>query len=441
MRGRYKRKHQKERYDDRADYGEGLSPLPGEATAGCTPVPGLTVQDAASSGTKKGARCPIYNSEKVYLGVRVKMPVRDLLKNIRIAQGLEPGEFQKIYGKTVKGVQKRVKTRTGRQNAKRKNITKSLEELAIIVEVLEEDLRTSNNHSPPQSYSPSDCAASPEWSPTGAGYNSEEYNDMIPSPQSYMTYSPCTAEYYQAPSPPCSMHNSLQLSSVGRDGGRGEEWFDPPSHGWNLNSSAYFWTQLQKEESQLRDVSDAELLAADEHGKTALHKVACVGKRAQGYAIAKRIATLNSLDLKDSDGMTPLLHAAKHNHHLMVADLIRLGANVNETNNLGKSCLHLSAEKGYIRVLEVLKHSMMDGVYVDVEATENSGMSVLQCASVALKATVRELESSKSPTSTRLHTLRQEQMMETLECLLQMGSYVHTMVQHSGSQSIQPTLG
>lgn len=50
---------------------------------------------------------------------------------------------------------------------------------------------------------------------------------------------------------------------------------------------------------------------------------------------------------------TALLHAAKHNHHLMVADLIRLGANVNATNNSGKSCLHLSAEKGYIRVLEV----------------------------------------------------------------------------------------
>lgn len=50
---------------------------------------------------------------------------------------------------------------------------------------------------------------------------------------------------------------------------------------------------------------------------------------------------------------TALLHAANHNHHLMVADLISLGANVNETNNLGKSCLHLSAEKGYIRVLEV----------------------------------------------------------------------------------------
>lgn len=50
---------------------------------------------------------------------------------------------------------------------------------------------------------------------------------------------------------------------------------------------------------------------------------------------------------------TALLHAANHNHHLMVADLISLGANVNEANNSGKSCLHLSAEKGYIRVLEV----------------------------------------------------------------------------------------
>lgn len=50
---------------------------------------------------------------------------------------------------------------------------------------------------------------------------------------------------------------------------------------------------------------------------------------------------------------TALLYAAKHNQHLMVADLIYLGANVNETNNSGKSCLHLSAEKGFFRVLEV----------------------------------------------------------------------------------------
>ena len=41
-----------------------------------------------------GSRCSIYDGEKVYLGVRVKMPVRDLLRNIRLAQGVEPQDFQ-----------------------------------------------------------------------------------------------------------------------------------------------------------------------------------------------------------------------------------------------------------------------------------------------------------------------------------------------------------
>lgn len=142
--------------------------------------------------------------------------------------------------------------------------------------------------------------------------------------------------------------------------------------------------------------------------------MACIGKRALGYCIAQRMAALNCLDLRDSAGMvscniyscclfmkqtclkmctlnrphlfsqvsslsdvqnmmcvfetgscdpvfigaitclqTALLHAAKHNQHLMVADLIHLGANVNVRNKLGKTCLHLSAEKGYVRVLEV----------------------------------------------------------------------------------------
>lgn len=59
------------------------------------------------------------------------------------------------------------------------------------------------------------------------------------------------------------------------------------------------------------------------------------------------------------------------------------------------------------------------------------GMSVLQCASLALKDIVRKLENSKSPNHTTLHTLHQEQMMETLECLLHMGSHLHTMVRPS----------
>jgi len=37
----------------------------------------------------------------------------------------------------------------------------------------------------------------------------------------------------------------------------------------------------------------------------------------------------------------------------MVADLVSLGANINAKDRYGKTCLHLSAENGYIRVLEV----------------------------------------------------------------------------------------
>lgn len=86
-----------------------------------------------------------------------------------------------------------------------------------------------------------------------------------------MTYSPGTTECHQALSPPGFMHNSLQLSTtgiIGRDSERGEEWFGPQNHNWNLDSTAFFWTQIQKEESQLRNISDAVLLASDGHGKT-----------------------------------------------------------------------------------------------------------------------------------------------------------------------------
>lgn len=60
-------------------------------------------------------------------------------------------------------------------------------------------------------------------------------------------------------------------------------------------------------------------------------------------------------------------------------------------------------------------------------------MSVLQCVSVAMKATMRDLEDGASSNQSRFQALRQEQMMETLECLLQMGSYLHTMVNTRGA--------
>ncbi|XP_017289297.1 uncharacterized protein zgc:113279 [Kryptolebias marmoratus] len=380
----------------------------------------------------KGSTCSIYGGEKVYLGVRVRMPVKDLLKNIRVSRGQDTADFQERDPKTGSaGNLKRARTRSRSQAIRVKRPVKSLEELSIIIEVLEEDLKTSTtSHSPTYSLPPSNSPGDSEPSPADAGYG-DEYDEIIPSPESYTTYSPRTAEYYSSWSPTDCMFSSLQLvgvSNLQRKDNREEEWIKHQNNHWDPNSATFFWTQLQKEERQLRATSDKELLGTDEHGKIALHKVVCLGKRALAYVIAKRMAALNSLDLKDSDGMTALLYAAKHNQHLMVADLISLGANVNEKNNLGKSCLHLSAENGYIRVLEVLRQAMVGGVHIDVEATDNSGMSVLQCASLALKTSMSEDKSSMSPDRSRLQTLRQEHMMETLECLLQIDSYRPTTV-------------
>lgn len=375
------------------------------------PVPGFTGKRVPRVKRPRGPKRSGIANEKVYLGVRVKMPVRDMLKNIRISQGWGPQELQDTFKKK----EERVKTRTGCKAAKRRSPTKSLEELAIIVEVLEEDLKINTTHGSSHQSSQSSPPASPVWSPGITGYNSDGSEDMIPSPQTYMSYSP-RADYHQAMSPdymPCTSPASSpeELHSL---------------QNWGMDSSAFFWIQLQKEEMVLNNICDAELLATDELGQNLLHKVVRVGKRALACAVAKRMAAINSLDLKDNDGMTALLYAAKYNHHLMVTDLINLGASINEKNNDGKSCLHLSAEKGYIQVLEVLKQLMMDGFFVDVEATDNSGMSVLQCASVALKTTVGELASSRSPLCTRLNSLLKAQMLETLECLLQMGSYLHS---------------
>lgn len=55
-----------------------------------------------------------------YLGVRVKMPVKDMLRNIRLAKGLDP---QGIHGQASKGEKKRVNTHRERKNSKRDPIS------------------------------------------------------------------------------------------------------------------------------------------------------------------------------------------------------------------------------------------------------------------------------------------------------------------------------
>ncbi|KAG7471378.1 hypothetical protein MATL_G00124030 [Megalops atlanticus] len=468
----------------------GGSPIPGELASPNnepnSPVSGLTQAKNGEDGCgksrgaqkiskesigPKGSKTPC---EKRYLGVRVRMPVRDMLRRIRIAKGLDPNDIQGHQGKAsrMSGEKKRV-TSSGDRRKRLNKQHASLEDLAIIVEVLEEDLRASRGPGcPGGGHSAAYC---PQWREDPAYLDipceSHSPGGGPPSPQNSslacgLSPGGCVgypSPPYSQPAPPCSAHQgafhsdeaeetsfsppppllpppcSTELPSPGdplfpgpasAPGGRSQERDcprgdvaaqrpGPPDRDWS--TTAFFWHQLQREERLLLAVSDEELLAPDTSGRTLLHSVVSLGKRATAYAIAKRMAALDRLDIKDAEGKTALHLAAQKNQHLMVSDLLFLRANVNERDRFGRTCLHLSAENGYVRVLEVLRGYMNDGMYINVEATDINGFSALQCATVALNATVQELQDSTGPSEVRFHTLRQEQLLDTLECLLLMG--------------------
>ncbi|XP_058655062.1 uncharacterized protein zgc:113279 isoform X1 [Onychostoma macrolepis] len=460
------------------DYSCDGSPLPVESPSSANgpnlPVPSQKAKNSCQTGPKKHKS----TSDKNYLGVRVRMPVRDMLRNIRIAKGIDPKDLQGKHSKTSKGDKKRVNTGGNRRRFLKKHQTKSLEELAIIVEVLEEDLKTcqsnrlpnkspsasyssefwfedaspqgflntygqenemplSPSYSVPSSTSPVHSVSSSYPSPTysqGANVffgNQEDYSSYETDKYRYddlygMSCSPANSCEYQVLSPQESFNASPNPEVW--EGSSQKMNYPPWPHSQQeeeWSGMTFFWTQLEREENLLKDISDQELLAVDENGRILLHRVVEEGKRSLVYVIARRMVALKKLDIKDSEGKTPLHLAAQKNQHFMVADLVSLGANINVKDRYGKTCLHLSAENGYIRVLEVLKGLMRNGVYINLEERDANGLSALQCAAVSLNHTVRELELCESAGRVRLHTLRKEQMMETLECLLQMECYLH----------------
>ncbi|XP_018972036.2 uncharacterized protein LOC109103148 [Cyprinus carpio] len=464
------------------DYSCGGSPLPAEPPSDAN-IPNLPIPTQKESGGSKAKNsCQTApkkqksTSEKKYLGVRVRMPVRDMLKNIRIAKGIDPKDLQGNHSKASKGNKKRVNT-GGNLRRFLKHQTKSLEELAIIVEVLEEDLKTCQSHRFPNK-SPSASYSSEFWvedaSPQGFMNTNGQENEMLLSPsysvpsdtspvhsvsssypsptysqgadvflgnqEEYSRYESDNYRYdglygmscsaansceYQVPSPQESFNASPnpEVWEVSSQKMNCPPWPHSQHEEW---SGMTFLTQLEREENLLKGISDQELLEVDENGRVLLHRVVEKGKRSLVYVIARRMAALKKLDIKDSEGKTPLHLAAQKNLHFMVVDLVSLGANINVKDRYGKTCLHLSAENGYIRVLEVLKGLMRNGVYINLEERDANGLSALQCAAVALNHTVRELELCGPAGWVRLHTLRKEQMIETLECLLQMECYLHT---------------
>ncbi|NXT46383.1 IKBZ inhibitor, partial [Pluvianellus socialis] len=426
--------------------------------------------------------------QKRYMGVRVKMPVRELLRKIRLSKGLDPAHSKDtscLISLPHLPPSPFLLLFQSKQSVGQ--TLKSLEDLDILVEVLQEDLNKSqlkkeSLHSVPDGVwqgSSTDLQAS-RWETGGnkqaAGglqerchsltklrsyccfkdfnsallgkvetsfcddqKNMEESNSpgtfsrtsekesswwiqeaCMSTQKSFPRYSSQNTSPHSNPSGSCS--EVLLEANTGSPDVEGHSKSTPPSFTQQDPSAiSFFQFQLHREESLLRNIPAEKLLAPDENGNRLLHKAVAQGRRALTYALARRFASLNKINEKDAEKRTALHLAAEKNQHLMVSDLISLGANVNEQDSLGKTPLHLCAEHGYLRVLEVLKNCKNNGVRLEVNLTDHFGLTPLHCA--ALAHTVLVTESQKTDIDTdmgRFLRLRKDQILEGINCLLQM---------------------
>jgi ankyrin repeat protein len=131
---------------------------------------------------------------------------------------------------------------------------------------------------------------------------------------------------------------------------------------------------------------------SQESGK-ALERLQVLGIELQGDALAKAIATRQqrvvewlldaqvSPNVKDSMGMTPLLHAVVANDWKLAARLLAAGADPKECDPRGVSPLMIAAAAGHLETMDAL---LRQGA--DVNVTDAGGRSALHYAVAARKA-------------------------------------------------------
>uniref|UniRef100_H9GUG1 Uncharacterized protein n=1 Tax=Anolis carolinensis TaxID=28377 RepID=H9GUG1_ANOCA len=284
--------------------------------------------------------------------------------------------------------------------------SKSVEELDILVEVLQEDLNASQSKFGLQMPTPYGQVSAPEsqspWIERVGNPPSEEHWESIP---------------FQPRSPDISWHPF--------GCGAMEGCPTPTNIFRNQCEEERHWQkfQLQQEEARLRNISMEKLLEPDPHGNRPLHGAVTQGRRALAYALAWRMAYLNKIDEKDTAKQTALHIAARKNHQLIAGDLIALGANVNAKDILGKTPLHLCAEKGNLAVLEVLQSCQQNGTHVEVDVTNNQGLTPLQGGALAHAALVKDLEiPGLSLDIKQVLALRKERTLRGICCLVEMGA-------------------
>ncbi|XP_075051004.1 NF-kappa-B inhibitor zeta [Mixophyes fleayi] len=205
-----------------------------------------------------------------------------------------------------------------------------------------------------------------------------------------------------------------------------------------IGKSFFHW-QIEQEEKKLANVSTERLLSKDADGDTCLHIAVAQGRRALSYVLASKMAALNMLDIKEHNNQSALQVAVAANQHLIVQDLISLGAQVSTTDYWGRTPLHVCAGKAYQQVLEAIQKGVAtSNQYIDVDATNYDGLTPLHCAVIAHNAIVQQLQITRelgTPATDDL-VMRNKAMVDTVKTMLQMGASVDARDRKSGRTAL-----
>ncbi|XP_016422099.1 NF-kappa-B inhibitor zeta isoform X2 [Sinocyclocheilus rhinocerous] len=200
----------------------------------------------------------------------------------------------------------------------------------------------------------------------------------------------------------------------------------PSSCGLSLPAAppvSFFQWQIQQEEERLAAVSHEQLTARDADGDTFLHIAVAQGRRALAYVLARKMAAIGVLDMKEHNNQSAFQLSVAADQHLIAQDLLVLGAELNTRDCWGRAPLHVCAEKGHCSSLQAIQRCLQtSGQPVNVEVVNYDGLTPLHVAVLSHNALLQEL--SRGPPSAQSPALLQKKKLlsECVSTLLLMGA-------------------
>ncbi|XP_077096557.1 NF-kappa-B inhibitor zeta isoform X2 [Siphateles boraxobius] len=196
---------------------------------------------------------------------------------------------------------------------------------------------------------------------------------------------------------------------------------------------SFFQWQIQQEEQKLAALSPVELSTRDGDGDTFLHIAVAQGRRALAYVLARKMAAIDMLDMKEHNQQSAFQVSVAADQHLIAQDLLSLGAEINTLDCWGRSPLHVCAEKGHASTLQAIQRSVQtSGRVLDVEVVNYNGLTPLHVAVLSHNAAVQEQCVSQSP------ALQQKRKMlsECIGTLMLMGASLEAKDRKSGRSAV-----